>query len=496
MSIPYPDFVNGTTADADQVDANNSDLVAELTNSLAADGQTTPTANLPMGGYKHTGLGAGSAATDSATLGQIQAEGYIWCGTMGGTADAGTLSPSPAITAYAAGQRFAWKASSNANTGAMTIAISGLSTLAAQNGRAALSAGDHSADDIYMGILDTTSTIQIMKIKTGGDGDVSGPASSTDNSLARFDGTSGKLLKDGAVIGVDVQAYDADTTKNDVANAFTATQSWAKGADVASASALTLGADGNYFDITGTTSITSITTIGVGTVVKLQFDGALTLTHHATDLILPGAANITTAAGDEAEFIEYATGDWRCTNYQVAATAPGGGGAGAPEYITTITGSGATVAIDNTSITGYDDYLFKIRQFKTTAASNNGRVKLSGDNGSTFKTMYGDMNTRYSDGSSVVNTGNAGTTDTQFIQNLGTTDLLSAHGYLYLRNGDGSFPSSFESLNNVMAAASDNRKSFSGATATTAGAVNHLTFSDSGGGTITVEILVYGINRT
>jgi hypothetical protein len=55
--------------------------------------------------------------------------------------------------------------------------------------------------------------------------------------------------------------------------------------------------------------------LGIGTVIKLHFDGALTLTHHATDLILPGGVNITTAAGDEAEFVEYASGDWRCTSY-------------------------------------------------------------------------------------------------------------------------------------------------------------------------------------
>lgn len=98
---------------------------------------------------------------------------------------------------------------------------------------------------------------------------------------------------------------------------------WAKGADVASASALPILTDGNYFDVTGTTAITSINTSGqVGTVIKLQFDGALTLTHHATDLILPGGANITTAAGDEAEFVEYASGDWRCTNYSKASGEP------------------------------------------------------------------------------------------------------------------------------------------------------------------------------
>ena len=122
-----------------------------------------------------------------------------------------------------------------------------------------------------------------------------------------------------ADIGVTVQAYDADTTKNDVANTFTAIQKLGKGADIASATALALGTDGNSFDVTGTTTITSINTVGIGTHVTLQFDGALTLTHHATDLIIPGGANITTAAGDIAEFTEYATGDWRCTNYEKAS---------------------------------------------------------------------------------------------------------------------------------------------------------------------------------
>ena len=161
---PYPNFVAGTVISSDQVDANNSDIATALTQSIAVDGQSVVTANIPMANKKFTGLAVGSASTDSATLGQVQASAYIWCGTMAGGADAGTLSPTPAITAYAAGQRFFWKASTNANTGAMTVAISGLSTIAMQKDRAALAAGDHVASDIYMGILDTTSTMQIMKI--------------------------------------------------------------------------------------------------------------------------------------------------------------------------------------------------------------------------------------------------------------------------------------------------------------------------------------------
>lgn len=85
---------------------------------------------------------------------------------------------------------------------------------------------------------------------------------------------------------------------------------WVTAADVASAAALPLINDGLRIDVTGTETVTSMDTVGVGTVKCLQFDAALTLTHHATDLILPGATNITTFAGFRAWFHEYATGDW------------------------------------------------------------------------------------------------------------------------------------------------------------------------------------------
>jgi len=164
-SNPYPNFVSGTVISSAQVDANNSDVATALTQSIAVDGQTTVTANLPMNAKKFTGLAVGSAATDSLNLGQAQAEAMHWCGTAGGSANAITLSPSPAITAYAAGQRFVWKASGSVNTGATTVAISGLGTIALQDSGAALVGGDHAAGKIYMGILDTTSTVQIINVQ-------------------------------------------------------------------------------------------------------------------------------------------------------------------------------------------------------------------------------------------------------------------------------------------------------------------------------------------
>lgn len=92
---------------------------------------------------------------------------------------------------------------------------------------------------------------------------------------------------------------------------FSSTVHWSKGADIASATTLVLGTDGNYFDVTGTTTIALISSSGVGTVIGLHFDSALTITHDATDLVLPQGEDIKVSPGDELTFIEYASGDWR-----------------------------------------------------------------------------------------------------------------------------------------------------------------------------------------
>lgn len=93
---------------------------------------------------------------------------------------------------------------------------------------------------------------------------------------------------------------------------------WKKGGDLDSsvgAGTLTLTDDGNYFDVTGTTTLTSIVANDVGKVFRLHFDGALILTHHATNLVIPSGSNITTIAGDDAVFMAYDTGDVRLINY-------------------------------------------------------------------------------------------------------------------------------------------------------------------------------------
>ena len=92
-----------------------------------------------------------------------------------------------------------------------------------------------------------------------------------------------------------------------------------KGTDVASTAALPVDVQGLFHDVTGTATVTSLNTLGGnGTSAPmkiLQFDASLTLTHHATNLLLPGGQNIVTGAGDVAGFYEYASGDWICMFY-------------------------------------------------------------------------------------------------------------------------------------------------------------------------------------
>ena len=98
---------------------------------------------------------------------------------------------------------------------------------------------------------------------------------------------------------------------NDGGAVFSARVHNAQGAAIASGATLTPGVDGNYFQVSGTTTITSIATAQAGSLLILEFQGALTLTHNGTSLILRTATNATTAAGDIFMFVSEGSGNWR-----------------------------------------------------------------------------------------------------------------------------------------------------------------------------------------
>jgi len=115
-------------------------LANGLSTAITKDGQTTVTANIPLAGFKVTGLGAATVGTDAAQYAQLQG-GTDKLITVTGT-DTLTGSLIPVLTAYAAGNQFSFVAA-NTNTGAVTINIDGVGVKSiTKNGATALVAGD------------------------------------------------------------------------------------------------------------------------------------------------------------------------------------------------------------------------------------------------------------------------------------------------------------------------------------------------------------------
>ncbi|QNP80978.1 hypothetical protein [Agrobacterium tumefaciens] len=121
--------------------------------------------------------------------------------------------------------------------------------------------------------------------------------------------------------GIGIQGTSA---VNNFDNAFRTIMSqladWTDGSTIASGTTTDLSTvKGMYVSVTGTSTITSFGTAKAGWVKYLRFTGAATLTYNATSMILPGAANITTLAGDFALFVSEGSGNWRCLEYSRAS---------------------------------------------------------------------------------------------------------------------------------------------------------------------------------
>ena len=133
--------VSGTVITSTAFNALTSDLATGLTTALTKDGQTTPTANITLGGYKITNLAAGTAAADAVRFDQLTAAGVPLI-TVAGTADAITGTITPSLTAYTTGGLFSFVVGST-NTTAVTLNIDGLGAKAVtRTGSVALVAGD------------------------------------------------------------------------------------------------------------------------------------------------------------------------------------------------------------------------------------------------------------------------------------------------------------------------------------------------------------------
>lgn len=276
-------YVYNTVISETTVNSEMDDIATAITGSIAKDGQTTPTANLPMGTYRHTGVGNGSARTDYAAMGQVQDGKVNWV-DGGGTADAITATYSPAITALVDGQLCFVRATAANATTTPTFAPNGLTARTiVKKGGSALVAGDIVADGHEL--------------------------------ILRYDltNTRWELLNPGSYAGLG-------------ANTFTDLQIWKASADIASAATVDLStATGNVTRITGTTAV-SAWTMNAGQWHMVIADGALPLTYHATtNKLNTGGANYTCAAGDRVLLHKDNSGIVQATIYTTSGKAVSAG---------------------------------------------------------------------------------------------------------------------------------------------------------------------------
>jgi len=134
----------------------------------------------------------------------------------------------------------------------------------------------------------------------------------------------------------DAFAYLATANTFTLTNTFASIQhtgrhQYDKGANVASTDAMTLGTDGNVFEISGTTGINHIlvTDWQIGSTIILYFQAAVTLNHltggltgDQADLALLGDGDYTTSAGDVHTFVLRTTTVWE----ETARNSAGGSG--------------------------------------------------------------------------------------------------------------------------------------------------------------------------
>lgn len=214
-----------------------------------------------------------------------------WAGNAGGSANALTLTPTPAIAGLTAGMVFDFIVNITNTTASPTMAISGLDP---------------------------------ETIKTNlGAGKVGAPKGSL------VAGTAARILFDGTdFVLMNPRAYNV-------------------AADIATAATVNLNAaTGDYLTLTGTTNVSAITLIE-GQERTCRAAGIFDLINSAS-LVLPGDADITTAAGDVFIVRGEASGVVRVVNYMRADGTALSASGGIQESGTIATTSGS--AIEFTSI--------------------------------------------------------------------------------------------------------------------------------------------------
>lgn len=118
--------VTGTTISSTWANNTLTDIATGLSTTVCKDGQQTITANLPMAGFRHTGVGNATtrAAATYASAADVQDGTLVSLTSISGT-NTVTATAAITMTAYASGQSFRF-IPANTNTGATTINLNSI----------------------------------------------------------------------------------------------------------------------------------------------------------------------------------------------------------------------------------------------------------------------------------------------------------------------------------------------------------------------------------
>lgn len=148
----------------------------------------------------------------------------------------------------------------------------------------------------------------------------------TTYSLSKTGNSGPTGLTGGEIVAGNIYTVTYDSTLGGLQVANQAiTGGFGASTNIASNSTTDLGSVTSHnANITGTTGISSFGSSAVVgfPIYSISFAGALTLTYNATSMILPGAANIVTSAGDSAQAQYLGSGNWQIVDYTRVAAAP------------------------------------------------------------------------------------------------------------------------------------------------------------------------------
>lgn len=357
------DAANGINITDTRMDAEFDGIATALSTCLLKDGTQTVTANIPMSTYKFTGLGSGSARTDSVNAGQLQ-DGLLNWVDGGGTADAITATYAPAITTLVDGQLCFVRATAANATTTPTFAPSGLTARTiVKNGGAALAAGDIVGDGHQLILrYDLANTRWELLNPNAGTGDVAGPASATADAIALFSGTGGKTIKDsgytitaaGAALLDDADATAQRTTLGLGTAAIASTGTSAGNVVVLDGSARLPAVDGSQLTRVSDTAARDMAATALALADASGTAGQKGNFYLADPFTADTLAVATNATYD-------ATNDWYSNELTSSYSNPGGTGnrtASITVSVSPAPGSGSAAALVNGTTDGVDGILY------------------------------------------------------------------------------------------------------------------------------------------